>query len=226
MRHAEVDEDLRSDAVLALVRCETELEVRLDRVAALVLQLVRPQLVGEADRSTLVPAHVQHDPPPFLADQLHRPGELRPAVASQGSEDVARQALGVHAGQHAAPLADLSHHESDVRAPVDDALVRVRTELTVRRRDGGLGHPLHEDLAATAMLDQVRDRDDLQIVFAREPHQIGKPRHRAVVVHGLAEHARRIQARQPSEIDGGLGVSCPHEHAALPIAQREDVARP
>ena len=48
-RDAEVDEDLRADAVLARVGREAELEVRLDGVAALVLQRVGAQLVAEPD---------------------------------------------------------------------------------------------------------------------------------------------------------------------------------
>ena len=42
----EVDEDLRPDAVLAQVGGQAELEVRVDRVEALLLELVGAQLVG------------------------------------------------------------------------------------------------------------------------------------------------------------------------------------
>src|SRR5215211_5151802 len=48
---ADVVEDLRADPVIALVRLEAQLEVRLDGVAPTVLQLVRPELVGDPDRS-------------------------------------------------------------------------------------------------------------------------------------------------------------------------------
>ena len=42
----------------------------------------------------------------------------------------------------------------------------------------------------------------------------------------LAEHARRRQPRGAAQVDGGLGVAGPLEHAARPVAQREDVPGP
>ncbi len=48
--------------------------------------------------------------------------------------------------------------------------------------------------------------------------------HGAVLVHDLADDAGRRQARQPSEIDGGLGVPGALEHATGTRLQREDVA--
>ena len=49
-------------------------------------------------------------------------------------------------------------------------------------------------------------------------------RHRAVVVHDLADHAGRVQAGQPREVDGGLGLARALQHAAGLGLQREDVA--
>ena len=46
-----------------------------------------------------------------------------------------------------------------------------------------------------AIGDQVRDRADLRPVKLREGYQIGQARHRSVVVHHLADHARRISGR-------------------------------
>ncbi len=59
---AEVDQDLRADAVVAQIGLEAQDVVGLDRVLALVLQLVRAKLIQEPD------------PPPFLA----RPYAPRP----------------------------------------------------------------------------------------------------------------------------------------------------
>ena len=49
-------------------------------------------------------------------------------------------------------------------------------------------------------------------------------RHRPVVVHDLADHAGGVQAGEAGQVDGGLGVAGPLEHAPLPVAQGEDVA--
>ena len=53
--------------------------------------------------------------------------------------------------------------------------------------------------------------------------EVGDPGHGAVVVHDLAEHPGRVQAGHAGQVDGGLGVAGPLEHAALGVAQREDV---
>ena len=50
--------------------------------------------------------------------------------------------------------------------------------------------------------------------------------HGAVVVDDLDEHAGRGEPGEPGQVDGGLGVAAPDEHAALAVAQREDVAGP
>src|SRR5438477_8707530 len=52
-RQPELREDLRADPVVARVRREAELDVCLDGVASLLLQLVRLQLVQQADPAAL-----------------------------------------------------------------------------------------------------------------------------------------------------------------------------
>ena len=64
----------------------------------------------------------------------------------------------------------------------------------------------------------------LRPCVARELHQVGQARHRAVVVHDLADHAGGRQAREPRQVDGALGLAGAPQHAALARAQREDVA--
>src|SRR5438105_10794749 len=58
---AQVDEDLRPDAVLAAVDRQPEAQVRVDGVVTLVLERVGAQLVGDADAAALVAAQVDHD---------------------------------------------------------------------------------------------------------------------------------------------------------------------
>ena len=57
-----------------------------------------------------------------------------------------------------------------------------------------------------------------------EGDQVGHARHGAVVVHDLADDARRIKSGQAREIDAGFGVAGADQHAALArlgLAQRE-----
>ena len=50
------------------------------------------------------------------------------------------------------------------------------------------------------------------------------PGHRAVVLDELADDADRREAGEPAQVDGGLGVAGPHEHAAGARPQRHEVA--
>ncbi len=74
------------------------------------------------------------------------------------------------------------------------------------------------------ILDQIRDRADLQLVAPREPQQIVAARHRAVVVQDLDDHGRGLETREPREIAAGLRMAGAREHAAGLRHQREDVA--
>src|ERR671937_637781 len=94
--HAEVEQDLDTDAVLALIRLEAELLVRLDGVEPLILERVRPELVHEADAATLLPQVEQHATA-FLRDAVEGGVELVAAIAAERPERVASEALVVDA---------------------------------------------------------------------------------------------------------------------------------
>ena len=100
-----------------------------------VLQLVRLQLVHQADAAALVPAHVEDDAAALGGDGGQRRVELRPAVAAQRAEDVAGEALGVHADQDVLAVADVAAHERDVLDAVEQAAVADGGELAVLGRE-------------------------------------------------------------------------------------------
>ena len=87
---------------------EAQLDVRLDRVVALVLQRVRADLVAEADAAPFVTAQVHDTPVPSVGDQPHRRVELEAAVATHRTEHVSSEALGVHPDQHVLLARDLT----------------------------------------------------------------------------------------------------------------------
>jgi hypothetical protein len=134
---------------------------------------------------------------------------------------VAGEALRVHPHHHVLAVADLAPHEREVRLTVEQALVREEAEVAEVGRQGRHAHPPHQTLVLHPIADEVGDRDDRQPVPPREPQQLGHPRHAAVLVHDLADHAGRVQARHAGQIDGGLGVTAPHQHAAVACAQRK-----
>jgi hypothetical protein len=78
---------------------------------------------------------------------------------------------------------------------------------------------------ATPIGDQVGDGRDLQAVALGEGDQVVAPGHGAVVVHDLADHARRVEAGQACQVDRRLGVAGAHQDTALPGNQREDMPR-
>ena len=51
-------------------------------------------------------------------------------------------------------------------------------------------------------------------------------RHAAILVHHLADDARRLEAGEAGEVDGALGLAGAPQHAAAARAQREHVPRP
>jgi hypothetical protein len=56
----------------------------------------------------------------------------------------------------------------------------------------GTSATLDQMVMAAAIGDQVADRADLEAVAAGEGDEIVHPRHRAVVLHDLADHARGL----------------------------------
>src|SRR5262249_14863167 len=122
-----------------------------------------------------------------------------------------------------------------------------RGDIALDQRDVlGMGHAVdvdvHAELAAPAALEialkralddavvtaaignQVGDRADLQAVTLGKGNQIVTPRHRAVIVHYFADHARRIEAGEARDVDGRLGMTGAYEHAAATRYQREDMS--
>ena len=97
------------------------------------LQLVRLQLVEQADAAALL-RHVEQDAALLGRDQRQRELELLAAVAAQRVEDVAGEALGVHAHEHVLGAVDVAVHERDVRLAGERLAEGDRGELAVRGR--------------------------------------------------------------------------------------------
>src|SRR5207244_623185 len=106
------------DAVLAGVGRKPKLQIRFDRVASLILQRVRAQLVSETDAATLMPAQVHNDALTFACDALKRTIELYAAVASQRAEHVAGEAFRVHAHEYVVLSRDFAPHKSEMLGAV------------------------------------------------------------------------------------------------------------
>jgi hypothetical protein len=175
--------------------------------------------------SSCILAHVEQHPLSHRVDHLERRLELLAAVAAQGAEGVARQALAVHAHQHRIVGRDLALDQRHVIDVVDVVLVDDAAEVTAgaggQHRLGGAAHQL---LLAQPIVDEVRDGDDLDAVALAELHEIRHARHASVFVHDLADHARGLEPRQARQIHRALGLPRAPQHPALARAQRKHVA--
>ena len=75
---------------------------------ALVLQVVGPELLAQADAAALVAAEVHEHATAGLFDELQRQVQLVAAVAAGRAEDVARQAFRVHPHEDVFAVADIA----------------------------------------------------------------------------------------------------------------------
>ena len=85
-------------------------------------------------------------------------------------------------------------------------------------------YALDEPLSLRAIANKLRDRDDLKVVLGGEAFELRQSHHRAVRVHELADGGRRLQPREPAEVDRGLCLARADEDAAFAGAQRVDVS--
>ena len=125
-----------------------------------------------------------------------------------------------------ASVGDVPHDERDRDPVVHRGLVGDAGELAELGGQPRLRRPPHELLLLHAVLDQVLDGDDLEPVGAGELEELRQPRHAALVVQHLADHAHRGRAGQPREVHRRLGMAGAAEHPAGQRAEREDVAGP
>ena len=148
-----------------------------------------------------------------------------PQSQQERVEDVAGQALRVHADEDVLGALDVALDERDVLLVGEELAVGDRLELAELRRQPHRDDALDELLRAPPVLDEIGDRDHLQLVPLAEGGEVRNAGHRAVVVHDLADDAGRNEPREPREVDRGLGLAGALEDAALLRAEREDVAR-
>src|ERR1039457_1717748 len=96
---SQVDENLRTDTIVAHICLEAELQVGFDRVLSLVLKGIGLELVQEADTSPFL-AHVKNNSLAGGIYHLHSLVKLVSTVVSPASENIAGQAFGMDPDQY------------------------------------------------------------------------------------------------------------------------------
>ena len=136
---------------------QAQLQVGVDGVVALLLEVVGPELVGQADAPALVAPQVDDDPVPSSAMSRSASWQLGPAVAAQRAEDVAGQALGVDPDEHVALARQVPLHDGQVVLAVDHRLVDVAGEVAELGGDPGrAGDAAHQLVLLAAVADRGR----------------------------------------------------------------------
>src|SRR3989441_1081697 len=181
----QLDQDLRAHAIVPKVRLEAQRQVGLDCVLAFVLQLVRAQLVHQADAAPFL-VQVQEHALPRLLNHLQRAMELLAAIAAKRSEHIGGEAPGVHADQHLVVQFDRALDQRDVGAMVEVVLEHVRDEVAEDCRESRLRHFVNEGLSLHPVLDEVFDRHQLEVMSLGNLVKLRHPGHGPVVVHDLA----------------------------------------
>src|SRR5687768_11254325 len=189
---SKIEQNLRADAVVAKVGLESQALVGLDRVGARVLQLIRLELVQQADAATFL-VEIDHDPAAALLNGPHRRVQLPSAVASQRAEHVAGETLRVHPDENPLALAHVPEHESNVLSIVNVVPVADHAPLTVLGGQACLGDAMDEPLGPQAIGDKIGDGDRLEVVSPGKLVELGSPRGGAVVVENLADHSAGIE---------------------------------
>ena len=105
-------------------------------------------------------------------------------------------------------VGDIALRQHDMLAAADAVAIDEQAPFAERRVMDRRDRDLRDELlGAAAVGDEIGDRADLDRVRLREHDQLAHPRHRAVVVHDLADDAGWAQARDPREVDRGLRMA-------------------
>ena len=201
---AEVAQDLRADAVVAQVLLEAELEVGLDRVAALVLQRVGADLVREADAAPFLVQVDEHAAPAPRRSAAGRWSSWSPQSQRSEPKTSPVRHSRVQAHQHArrSPRT-LAQHQRHVLVLIDAVVVDDGAERRPPSRIGSarLGDAPHQRVGAQPMCDRRRRRVTTRQrrcsrASASSSSRVGEV---AVVAEHLAQH--RLRPAGPASRD-------------------------
>ncbi len=210
--NAKLGEDLGADAIVAQLRA-----IRRRRCPARTLSACDSASGIGRLITTITPA-------PSSAIAFIAPSS-NPRRAGLG-EGVGEDRERVHPDQGRLGRIDMALDQSKLLEPrglVEESLggpAAAPAALELRFR--GLGD---DPVLAKAIGDEVANRADAKAVQLGEGEEIVHPRHAAVLRHDFADHARRIEAGQPGDVDRRLGMAGANQHAAITRDQREDVPR-
>src|SRR5581483_2552219 len=164
--HAEVLQDGGRQLEVAAVGLEAELQVGFDRVATLVLQLVRAQLGHEANAAALL-LLVEQNARAFFGNARERKVKLVVAIAAQRVEDIAGGALRVNADDRRLRM-NVTHDQGDRAlnwlavglARLREAFETEDAEVSPARGEVGIGDLGYADERHSKIIDSQAPAED------------------------------------------------------------------
>src|SRR6516225_902040 len=118
LSHAEVEKNLRTQAVIAQVAGISQFRVGLYSIETFLLQLVGMNFCRQPDAASFL-AHVNQNAVAFLGNLPERRVQLISTVAPARSKDVAGETLAVHAHQRRLAFVDLPFDQREVMLPIE-----------------------------------------------------------------------------------------------------------
>ena len=144
---------------------------------------------------------------PVFGDVLQCLVKLITAIATQRLDQVARKTTAVHAHKRRLVLLGwLAHHDRDRLLGFVLYLISVNCKLTIASRKYCLSMSRNQFFTDTSISDQVLDRDDAQVLFFCNLHQLITIGSIAIVIQDFAQNAGGLQSSHASQIDRRLGV--------------------
>ena len=162
----------------------------------------------------------------FLGDAAHGAFECAAAFAAGRAEDIPHQAVGVHADQHRnVAVLDVTADQGYVRfTAIDFTRISDQAEFAEAGIDQGFADAIDVALMRHAVANEFRHGKHLHVVLAAELAEVRNAGHAAIVFHDLADNAGRDHAREPCQVNRGLGLSRAHQDSTFSRTKREDVA--
>ena len=201
------------------------MQVRFDRVHALFLQFVGAELVAKTDSTAFLAAHVKEHAA-VLADELHGGGQLFAAIATQATKDITCQAFAMHAHVNRLAEVRVTRDPGHMFYAIGLATVSIGGKVAVLRLHMRSGDALHELFVFQAVIDEVADRDNLEVKLLRDFLKLRHAGHRAVFVHDFDQGGRRAQARQLRQVYSRFSMACATEYALFLGVQGRNMPRP
>ena len=94
-------------------------------------------------------------------------------------------------------LLGMALHDGHMLAAIKFIAIADRPKIAKGAWQPGFGLAAHEALGIKAIANQVGNGDQPQPMASGVGHQLGQAGHGSVMVLDLADHTRRIEARQP-----------------------------